>query len=71
MIFEAKVKKWGNSLGIILPKKMVKQENIKESEYIKVTAIQKKRKINGFGIWKGAEPFTRDEKFLEGSDRFG
>lgn len=66
MIFEAKVKKWGNSLGIILPRKMVKEESIKDGEHIKVIAVQKKRRVTGFGLWKGAEPFIRDEKFLEG-----
>jgi hypothetical protein len=71
MIFEAKVKKWGNSLGIILPNKMIKGVNVKEGEFVEVSLVQKKKKkIDGFGICKGGRPFVRDEKFLEGDDRF-
>lgn len=31
-----KVKKWGNSLGIILPAKLVKNEKIQENEIIEI-----------------------------------
>lgn len=33
----AKVKKWGNSFGIILPKNIVNSENIKEGTGVNIT----------------------------------
>ncbi len=56
-------------LRMTMPKKLIKGENIKKGNRIKATALQKKRKVSGFGIWKSVKPFKRDEKFLEGSDR--
>jgi antitoxin component of MazEF toxin-antitoxin module len=32
----AKIKKWGNSLGIILPKKIVDSENLKENSEVNI-----------------------------------
>lgn len=37
MEFEAEVKEWGNSLGIILPKISTKKENIKAGDKVKIT----------------------------------
>lgn len=36
MAIEVKVKKWGNSLGIILPKELVNEKNIKINDKINV-----------------------------------
>lgn len=38
---EAKVRKWGNSLGIVLPKDLVEERNIKEGDNVFVTGIIK------------------------------
>lgn len=55
------VKEWGNSLGIILPKKIVKHDGIKKGDTIKIDIITKKR-VDGFGMWKGMglPPFVRE-----------
>ncbi|MBS3103171.1 AbrB/MazE/SpoVT family DNA-binding domain-containing protein [Candidatus Woesearchaeota archaeon] len=63
---ESKVKKWGNSLGIIIPKDIVKIEEVNEGDIIKVDII-KEKKISGFGIFKGAPPYKEEE---EGHEEF-
>jgi antitoxin component of MazEF toxin-antitoxin module len=58
---EAVVKEWGNSLGIIIPKKLVRIENIAAGDVIKIDII-KDRKIDGFGIFKRARPFVEEDE---------
>lgn len=51
---ELKVKKWGNSFGIILPKDIVDKQNIKEGITVRIN-IQTKNKTKSkdiFGILK-------------------
>ena len=54
--FDAKIKKWGNSLGMVIPKENLKKETIKENEIIHVIAIRKNEAIKeSFGMlrdWK-------------------
>ncbi len=58
MAFEATVKKWGNSFGLVLPKEVVKSEKLEENKKIVVNIIKiadlsdifglvKKRKMSG------------------------
>ena len=54
-----KLKKWGNSLGIIIPKDKIDELGLSEHDIIDID-IMKKEKISGFGIAKGKVPFTRD-----------
>jgi antitoxin component of MazEF toxin-antitoxin module len=60
----AKLKKWGSSLGIIVPAEIVKKENLKEGEEI-VFAIKKKNPlIETFGTlkdWKIDAQKMKDE----------
>ncbi len=52
---EIQVKKWGNSLGIVLPKEILDKEGIKEGTQIEIM-IQSKQKTkvkDVFGILKG------------------
>ena len=37
MLTKAKIKCWGNSLGILLPKALVDEEGLKEGEEVEVT----------------------------------
>jgi antitoxin component of MazEF toxin-antitoxin module len=53
------LKKWGNSLGIIIPKDKIDELGLSEHDIIDID-IMKKEKISGFGIAKGKIPFTRD-----------
>ncbi|MBS3145586.1 AbrB/MazE/SpoVT family DNA-binding domain-containing protein [Candidatus Woesearchaeota archaeon] len=63
---EAELKKWGNSIGVILPAEKLKELKLGEGDKIDI-AIVKKKKIDGFGLCKGAKPF-KEEK--EGHGRF-
>ncbi|MBI4452349.1 AbrB/MazE/SpoVT family DNA-binding domain-containing protein, partial [Candidatus Woesearchaeota archaeon] len=38
---EAKVRKWGRSFGVVIPKDKVKEEGIKENETIKLLITKK------------------------------
>jgi len=65
-----KVKRWGNSFGIILPADIVKQNKIKEGTNIEVRLTTKnKTKVRDiFGILKGK--LTRDtDDLLKEVDR--
>ena len=65
-----KVKKWGNSFGIILPAEIIKQNKIREGTNIEIRLITKdKTKVKDiFGILKGK--LTRDtDDLLKEVDR--
>ncbi|PIN81686.1 hypothetical protein COV11_01430 [Candidatus Woesearchaeota archaeon CG10_big_fil_rev_8_21_14_0_10_30_7] len=55
---EAVLKEWGNSMGIILPAEKLKELNLKKGDKIEIDLLSKK-KIDAFGIAKGAKPFER------------
>ena len=61
MITETKIRKWGNSLAMIIPKEITKQEDLNEGDIVKVD-ISKGKKIDGFGILKGAPKFSREDE---------
>ena len=50
---EAKVRKWGRSFGVVIPKERIKEEKIKENETIKIL-IGKKTNVlkETFGTFK-------------------
>jgi len=51
--FESKVKKWGNSFGVIIPKEIIKRESLKEDEEIHIIAIKKNKAVaETFGMFK-------------------
>ena len=58
-VAEAKVKQWGNSLGFIIPKEVVKEEKLQEGDIV-TFEISKERRIEGFGMLKGLPSFQRD-----------
>lgn len=53
MITKSKVKRWGNSLGVVLPKALVEEEGLKEGEEVEVTV----RKISDVRALRGKYPF--------------
>ena len=59
-ITEIKIKQWGNSLGLIIPREVVKLEDLNEGDTIKIE-IQKEKRVDGFGILKGV-PLFKEEK---------
>ncbi len=50
---KAKIKCWGNSLGIVLPKGMVEEEGLKEGEEVEITV----RKMFDVRSLRGKYPF--------------
>jgi len=53
------LKKWGNSLGIIIPKDKVKELGLSEHDIIDLDIV-KKEKVSGFGIAEGRVPYKRE-----------
>lgn len=62
-IIETKVKKWGNSFGIIIPSDAVEDNKIRENESIRVLIVKDSRKVlrETFGIGKGKITKTGQE----------
>ena len=54
-IIETKVKRWGNSLGIIIPSQTIERNKIKANESIKFIIVKDSKKTfdEMFGILKG------------------
>ncbi len=50
---KTKIKCWGNSLGVILPKTLVDEEGLKEGEEVEVTV----RKVSDVRSLRGKFPF--------------
>jgi len=63
-IAESTVKRWGNSLGMIIPQETAKQMKLQENQEI-IVEITLKQKTEGFGMFKGAKPFKREHAILE------
>ena len=48
----SKIRKWGNSFGVLVPKELIEKENFKLDEEV-VVRLEKKKDISGvFGILK-------------------
>jgi len=59
--YETKVKKWGNSMGIILPKEEVKREKLREKQSVRViiSPVKSIRVKDIFGKLKGWKKPTK------------
>ena len=53
-MIKVKIKKWGNSYGIVIPKEVMKDENLKNNEEIEILIVKdsKKRFDELFGSLK-------------------
>ena len=65
-MFKAKVRKVGDSFGVLIPMEVITREEIKEGEEIELSVI-KREKLDAllkkmFGSAKGAGPFERDRE---------
>lgn len=60
VMVEAEIKKWGNSLGFIIPADAVKTEEFRVGEVIRADLMKPKR-INGFGMCKGAPSYVEED----------
>ncbi len=53
---EAIIKKWGNSLGIIIPRELVKEKKLEEGDVVFIPQIMKKADLTHvYGSLKGAK----------------
>ena len=52
MAIEVVVKKWGNSVGVILPKELVERESIKENEKVLLEVVKEANLKRIFGSLK-------------------
>jgi antitoxin component of MazEF toxin-antitoxin module len=53
MISKSKLKRWGNSLGVIVPKEIVETEGLKEGEEVEISV----RKVSDIKHLFGKYPF--------------
>lgn len=58
---ELEIKEWGNSLGLIIPKDITREEGLQGGDKVRIE-VHKVRRLDGFGLFKGAPPFERDEE---------
>ena len=58
---EAKIKQWGNSLALIIPKEIVKREDLAEGDMVKVE-LSKEKRVNAFGMFKGRPSFRKEDE---------
>ncbi len=58
---EVELKEWGNSIGVVLPMDKIKEMGLRKGDRVDINIILKKR-INGFGVSKGAKPFEEDKE---------
>lgn len=52
MAIEVEIKKWGNSIGILLPKSFILEEGLKERDKILVNLVKKADLSRTFGSEK-------------------
>ena len=50
---KVKIKVWGNSLGIVIPKEVAIRENLQEEEEIEITINKRSNLRKLFGMGKG------------------
>lgn len=65
--FEARLKRWGRSFGIVVPMEEIKNEHLKENEKIDVLITKEKNPLKKhFGTHKFTRPI---KEILDESDR--
>jgi len=68
MAIEVMTRKWGNSIGIILPKDLVEKQNLKENEMIVVNVVKKVDFSDVFGMIKKRKMSGQKMKDLSRED---
>jgi predicted DNA-binding antitoxin AbrB/MazE fold protein len=62
MAVEARIKRWGNSFGIVIPAEEMKEQGFKEGEEVIVDIRKKKTMGELFGSLKGWDVNAQDVK---------
>jgi len=68
MEIKAKIKKWGNSIGILIPKEAIRKENIKPDQEVTVL-ISAKPITKGKDIWGTLKFKESTEKLMREIDK--
>ncbi len=58
---EAELKEWGNSVGVIIPVEKLRELDLQKGDKVEIDIIKKKR-IDGFSIYKGTKPFEEEKE---------
>lgn len=61
MSIEVKIKKWGNSMGVILPKELISNKNLKEDQTIIIEIVKKANLSHLFGSLKSKKNISGQE----------
>lgn len=70
MAVEVRVRKWGNSMGIILPKEIVEREKLEENKKIMINIIKKADLSDIFGMIKNRKISAQKMKDLSRKEEF-
>ena len=66
---QIKIKKWGSSLGIVIPKEIIKRENLKQNQSIRILAVETKSKTKVKDIFGKLKFKKSTKKILDEVDR--
>ena len=62
-VVEVKLRRIGTSLGVLLPKRVIEEEHLKEGSKVDISILKRQRRKlldKYFGITKGAGEFKRE-----------
>jgi antitoxin component of MazEF toxin-antitoxin module len=65
---KSKLKRWGNSFGVLIPKEMVEKEGLKEGEEVQVSVAKTSDIKHLFGKYPFRDLQQQKEKMKEGWD---
>ena len=65
---QIKIKKWGSSLGIVIPKEIIKRENLKQNQSIRILAVETKSKTKVKDIFGKLKFKKSTQKILDEVD---
>ncbi len=59
--YETRLKKWGNSMGVVIPKEKIKHENLREEQPVRVivSTVKPVKVRDIFGMLKGWKKSTK------------
>lgn len=66
----APVRRVGNSLGVLIPKRLVEEMSLREGSVVDVS-IRKKKKVSGLGLARGTGPFIEQLDSGDIHEEFG
>ena len=52
MAIQAKIRKWGNSMAVIIPNRLIQERRFKENDEIIIEIVQRADISNNFGLIK-------------------